>query len=55
MSRHPAATIAKRNESVVQRLHTLKAEHPFWAIGASGPICDLWTELDTLVSLCVVA
>lgn len=30
MSRRTAATVAKRNESIVQRIHTLKAEHPFW-------------------------
>lgn len=30
MSRRTAGTVAKRNESVVQRIHTLKAEHPFW-------------------------
>ena len=30
MSWRTAATVAKRNESIVQRIHTLKAEHPFW-------------------------
>ncbi|MBX3304298.1 MAG: transposase [Nitrospira sp.] len=30
MSRHTAVTVTKRNESVVQRIRTLKAEHPFW-------------------------
>lgn len=30
MSRRASETIAKRNEFVVQRIHSLKAEHPFW-------------------------
>lgn len=30
MSRRTAMTVGKRNESVVQRIHTLKADHPFW-------------------------
>jgi transposase InsO family protein len=30
MSRRPSVASAKRNESVVQRIRTLKAEHPFW-------------------------
>jgi putative transposase len=30
MSRRPSVAVAKRNESVVQRIRTLKAEHPFW-------------------------
>lgn len=30
MSRRTSGTIATRNESVVQRSHTLKAAHPFW-------------------------
>ncbi len=30
MSRPTSETIAKRNEFVVQRIRTLKAEHPFW-------------------------
>ncbi|MCP9468974.1 MAG: IS3 family transposase [Nitrospira sp.] len=30
MSRCTAVAVAKGNESVVQRIHHLKAEHPFW-------------------------
>ena len=30
MTRRASETVAKRNEFVVQRIHTLKAEHPFW-------------------------
>jgi len=30
MSRRASVAVAKRNESVVQRIQTLKAEHPFW-------------------------
>jgi len=30
MSRRDSETIAKRNAFVVQRIQTLKAEHPFW-------------------------
>ncbi len=43
MSRRTAVTVAKRNESVVQRIHTLKAEHPFWGyrrIGAQLRVGD---------------
>ncbi len=30
MTRRRSVTIAQRNASVVQRIHALKAEHPFW-------------------------
>lgn len=41
MSRRTSVAVAKRNESVVQPLRTLKAEHPFWGYRASGLICGL--------------
>jgi transposase InsO family protein len=30
MRRHPSAKVAQRNAGILQRLHALKAEHPFW-------------------------
>ena len=30
MRRRPSVTVTKRNDSVVQRIHNLRAEHPFW-------------------------
>lgn len=39
MSRCASETVARRNEFVVQRIHTLKAEHPFWGYRR------IWAEL----------
>ena len=41
MKRRTSVAVAKRNESVVQRIRTLKAEHPFWGYRHIGPICGL--------------
>ena len=30
MNRRRSATVAQRNAPLVERLHALKAEHPFW-------------------------
>jgi transposase InsO family protein len=30
MNRKPSASVALRNQTIVQRIHALKADHPFW-------------------------
>ena len=38
MKRGAYKSVTERNAPIVERIRTIKADHPFWGIGASGRI-----------------